>query len=88
MGDGPPAIGEFSWHELATTAAPNVAFGFYAALFDWDLVAEHDMGPMGMYLVFGRNGRQLGGMFEFISKRGRGTTVSVRVPFRPVSTPS
>ena len=25
----------------------NVAFGFYAALFDWDLVAEHDMGPMG-----------------------------------------
>src|SRR6185503_14958772 len=30
--------GEFSWHELATTAAPNVAFGFYAALFDWDLV--------------------------------------------------
>ena len=59
-----PKAGEFSWHELATTAAPNVAFGFYAALFDWDLVAEHDMGPMGMYLVFGRNGRQLGGMFD------------------------
>jgi predicted enzyme related to lactoylglutathione lyase len=59
-----PSPGEFSWHELATTAAPNVAFGFYAALFDWDLVAEHDMGPMGMYVVFGRNGRQLGGMFD------------------------
>jgi len=59
-----PRAGEFSWHELATTTAPNVAFGFYAALFDWDLVAEHDMGPMGMYLVFGRNGRQLGGMFD------------------------
>ena len=59
-----PKAGEFSWHELATTAAPAVAFGFYAALFDWDLVAEHDMGPMGIYLVFGRNGRQLGGMFD------------------------
>lgn len=59
-----PKPGEFSWHELATTIAPNAAFGFYAALFDWDLVAEHDMGAMGMYLVFGRNGRQLGGMFD------------------------
>jgi len=56
--------GEFSWHELATTVAPNAAFGFYAALFDWDLVGQHDMGAMGMYLVFGRNGRQLGGMFD------------------------
>jgi uncharacterized protein len=59
-----PKAGEFSWHELATTIAPSAAFGFYAALFDWDLVAEHDMGPMGMYLVFGRNGRQLGGIFD------------------------
>jgi predicted enzyme related to lactoylglutathione lyase len=56
--------GAFSWHELATTIAPSAAFGFYAALFDWDLVAEHDMGPMGKYVVFGRNGRQLGGMFD------------------------
>ena len=32
--------------------------------------------------------RQLSGTFEFVSKRGRGTTVSVRIPFRPVSTPS
>lgn len=59
-----PRAGEFSWHELATSAAPSAAFGFYAALFDWDLINEFDMGPMGMYLVFGRNGRQLGGMFD------------------------
>jgi hypothetical protein len=59
-----PKAGEFSWHELATTIAPSAAFGFYAALFDWDLMAEHDMGPMGIYVVFGRNGRQLGGMFD------------------------
>jgi predicted enzyme related to lactoylglutathione lyase len=59
-----PKAGEFSWHELATSVAPSAAFGFYAALFDWDLMAEHDMGPMGIYLTFGRNGRQLGGMFD------------------------
>jgi predicted enzyme related to lactoylglutathione lyase len=41
-----------------------VAFGFYAALFDWDLLTEFDMGPMGMYLIFGRNDRQVGGMFD------------------------
>lgn len=59
-----PGAGEFSWHELATNVAPNIAFAFYAALFDWDEINQHDMGPMGMYLVFGRNGRQLGGMFD------------------------
>jgi predicted enzyme related to lactoylglutathione lyase len=59
-----PGAGEFSWHELATNVSPNIAFAFYAALFDWDEISEHDMGPMGMYLVFGRNGRQLGGMFD------------------------
>ena len=62
--DRPPQAGEFSWHELATSVAPNIAFGFYAALFDWDEIATHDMGQMGMYLIFGRNGRQLGGMFD------------------------
>ena len=64
-------IGEFSWHELASNVAPSAAFGFYAALFDWDLMTEFDMGPtMGTYLIFGRNGRQLGGMFDH-SKQGR-----------------
>ena len=66
-----PKTGEFSWHELATNVAPSAAFGFYAALFDWDLMTEFDMGPtMGTYLIFGRNGRQLGGMFDH-SKQGR-----------------
>lgn len=62
--DAAPQPGEFSWHELSTNVAPNIAFGFYAALFDWDEITEHDMGPMGIYLIFGRNGRQLGGMFD------------------------
>jgi predicted enzyme related to lactoylglutathione lyase len=62
--DKEPEPGEFSWHELATTVDPVAAFGFYRELFGWDDVARHDMGPMGMYLLFGRNGRQLGGIFN------------------------
>lgn len=62
--EAPAQPGEFSWHELSTNVAPSIAFGFYAALFDWDEINQHDMGPMGMYLVFGRNGKQLGGMFD------------------------
>jgi predicted enzyme related to lactoylglutathione lyase len=58
-----PNIGGFSWHELATPDYA-AAFRFYQALFGWEKVAEHDMGPMGMYFIFGRNGTQLGGMFN------------------------
>jgi uncharacterized protein len=57
-----PAVGEFSWHELATSDWSS-AFTFYQALFGWDKQAEHDMGPIGTYLLFARNGRELGGMF-------------------------
>jgi hypothetical protein len=56
--------GEFSWHELATSVAPSVAFEFYSRLFAWDEISQYDMGPMGTYLIFGRNGKQLGGMFD------------------------
>lgn len=56
-----PAVGDFSWHELATTDYKQ-AFSFYEALFGWERSAEHDMGPMGVYFIFKRNGRDLGGM--------------------------
>ena len=47
------------------------------------------VGTGGLGLVSMRErARQLNGTFEFVSKPGRGTTVSVRIPFRPVSTPS
>lgn len=58
-----PKPGEFSWHELATTDY-KAAFDFYAALFGWEKIVEHDMGEMGFYLIFGRNGVQKGGMFN------------------------
>lgn len=58
------AVGELSWHELATNGTPETAFAFYTAVFGWDEIDRFDMGPMGTYLIFGRNGAQLGGMFD------------------------
>ena len=60
---GGPKAGEFSWHELATTDY-DAGFRFYEALFGWNKEMDHDMGPMGVYRIFGRNGQQLGGMFN------------------------
>ena len=58
-----PAVGEFSWHELLTDDHRK-AWDFYQQIFGWEKLAELDMGPMGIYLMFGRNGQQLGGMFS------------------------
>ena len=56
---------EFSWHELMTTADPEAAFGFYSALFGWTRISATDMGGgKGVYLIYGRGDRQLGGMFK------------------------
>jgi len=60
--DGEPKLGEFSWHELVTTDA-DAAVSFYSELFGWTEMDRFDMGPMGIYHLYGRNGRQLGGMF-------------------------
>jgi predicted enzyme related to lactoylglutathione lyase len=60
---GPPQVGDFSWHELATTDHA-AAIGFYQALFRWEKTGEGDMGPMGLYQMFGRKGSTLGGMFN------------------------
>lgn len=48
-----PKIGEFSWHELMTTDH-NAAFAFYSQMFDWEKTGEYDMGPLGMYLMYGQ----------------------------------
>lgn len=61
--DRTPRRGEFSWLELATTNASD-ALHFYSALFGWERVAAHDMGPLGMYYIVGRNGRQIAGAFD------------------------
>ncbi len=54
--------GEFAWNELATTDAP-AALNFYGELFGWKKLDEHDMGPMGTYLLYGQDGKHYGGMF-------------------------
>jgi uncharacterized protein len=61
--DTKPAIGEFSWHELMADDYKK-AWAFYQAVFGWERIEEHDMGPMGIYFIYGRNGVQLGGMFS------------------------
>ncbi len=61
--DGPPKPGEFSWHELATTDW-RAAWGFYQALFGWEKMDAMDMGPTGVYQMFGRKGQMLGGVYN------------------------
>jgi predicted enzyme related to lactoylglutathione lyase len=61
--ESPPKRGEFSWHELATTDWKG-ALDFYSAVFGWEKMAEHDMGAMGKYVLFGSNGVQRGGIFN------------------------
>lgn len=66
--DGPPKRGEYSWHELATTDG-KAAIEFYTALFGWDTMDEHDMGPIGTYFLLGRNGRPIIGMYTKASEQ-------------------
>lgn len=61
--EGLPAVGEFSWHELRTTDGVG-AWAFYRELFGWNATSAMDMGPMGTYQMFGRNGVELGGIYN------------------------
>jgi len=60
--DAPPAPGHFSWHELATTDW-RAAWTFYETLFGWEKQSEYDMGPMGIYMLYGIGGVESGGIF-------------------------
>jgi predicted enzyme related to lactoylglutathione lyase len=53
--------GEFTWHELLTDDNTK-ALHFYGELFGWKKESEHDMGPMGKYLLYGQHGKWYGGM--------------------------
>ena len=57
-----PGRGEVVWHELATTD-PAAAWAFYHALFGWVKTSAMDMGPAGIYQMFGAGGPPLGGIF-------------------------
>ncbi|MGH8217518.1 MAG: VOC family protein [Steroidobacteraceae bacterium] len=62
-GSGSHASDAFAWHEL-TTSDHASALRFYRELFGWEQIAVHDMGAMGPYVLFGRGGHTLGGMFS------------------------
>ncbi|MGH7718104.1 MAG: VOC family protein [Gemmatimonadaceae bacterium] len=61
--DAPPKRGQFSWHELATTDHA-AAFDFYSKLFGWEKDTAMDMGPAGIYQIYGKKGKMLGGMYN------------------------
>jgi uncharacterized protein len=58
-------VGSFTWHELATTD-PEAAWSFYSDLFGWEKTSAMDMGPMGVYQMFGPggSGKTFGGLFN------------------------
>jgi predicted enzyme related to lactoylglutathione lyase len=60
----PTTPGLVSWHELYSSLGDKAAFDFYAARFGWETFEEMDMGPMGIYRIFGADGVQLGGMMN------------------------
>jgi hypothetical protein len=60
--DGTPSVGRFTWHELMTTDYRK-AFDFYRQLFGWENMGEMDS-PAGPYLMFGKNGKMYGGIFN------------------------
>ena len=63
----PPEVplGGMSWHELATTDHA-AAFSFYQQLFGWHETSSMDMGPQGVYRMFGPAGSNapFGGMYN------------------------
>lgn len=58
-----PGVRWFSWHELATTDY-EAAFDFYNGLFGWEKTESMDMGPAGVYQMYGLGGTTFGGMYN------------------------
>jgi predicted enzyme related to lactoylglutathione lyase len=53
--------GEVCWNELLTSDSA-AAFKFYQELFGWKMIQEMEMGPMGVYRIFGVGDKGMGGM--------------------------
>jgi predicted enzyme related to lactoylglutathione lyase len=58
-----PGVGEFSWHELATTDHEG-AFEFYSNLFGWSKTEAMDMGEAGTYQMYGLGDKTMGGIYN------------------------
>lgn len=57
----PAKDGEFCWNELVTGDG-EAAFRFYSALLGWKGLQDLDMGPNGIYRIFGIGAQRLGGI--------------------------
>ena len=78
--DDMAAVGEFSWHELATSDW-EAAWRFYSQMFGWQEASQMDMPEgMGIYHMFSRGAHPLGGMFNLHSAMPIGWAFYVRVP--------
>jgi predicted enzyme related to lactoylglutathione lyase len=55
--------GHTGWHELMAGDLDG-AFAFYADLFGWEKGDPIDMGPMGVYQLFGKDGVMMGGIMK------------------------
>jgi predicted enzyme related to lactoylglutathione lyase len=60
----PETPGKVGWHELYNSSGQEKAFAFYSRLYGWQTDTEMDMGAMGKYRIFSKNGVQLGGMMD------------------------
>ena len=67
-GPAEPPLGGFGWMELATSNH-EAAFDFYSKLFGWQALSRMDMGPPGVYLIFGSDDVQRGGMYKLHQER-------------------
>ena len=63
--EGELELGDVSWHEISGDDLEQ-SWGFYQSVFGWEVKQEMDMGPGGMYRIFGRPGhdRMIGGMYK------------------------
>jgi hypothetical protein len=55
------AVGHAGWHELYAGDA-EADLPFYRELFGWTETGRHDMGPMGVYHLFGNADGEVGGI--------------------------
>ncbi len=60
---GPDVAGDMVWHELYTTDW-EAALRFYAQLFGWRKIDAMDMGPMGLYVMYGPGDTAIGGVMN------------------------
>ena len=65
-GEAPPmpamdTPGVIAWNELHAVDGPS-AFDFYSSLFGWRKGEGMDMGPLGVYQIYGKGDRDFGGI--------------------------